>query len=37
MMFFWKSKKNYDIMIEAESAFSISVDSEAEKTWFIDR
>ena len=35
-VFFWKNKKNYNMITEAESAFSVSVDSEIEKTWLVD-
>ena len=35
-VFFWKDKKNHNMMIEAESALSVLVDSEIEKTWLVD-
>ena len=35
-IFFWKNKKNHNMMIEAESALSVSVDLEIEKTWLVN-
>ena len=34
-IFFWR-KKNHNMMIKTRSAFSVSVDSEIEKTWFVN-
>ena len=30
-VFFWKNKKNYNMIIEIKFAFSVSIDSEIEK------
>jgi len=35
-IFFWKSKKNYNMIIKTESAFSVSIDLRIEKTWFVN-
>ena len=33
---FEKNKKNYNIIIETKSAFSISIDLKIKKTWFVN-
>ena len=33
----WRTTKNHNIMTEAESAFSVSADSEARKRWSVNR
>ena len=33
---FEKNKKNHNIIIETESALSVSVDLKVEKTWLVD-
>ena len=35
-VFFKKKIKNYNIIIETESALSVSIDLKVEKTWFVN-
>ena len=36
-VFFWKVKKNHNMMTEIRSAFSVSISLKAEKTWFVNK